>query len=68
MYEKDPCSSDLDWILERPKRWKMDKRFGIWYVRGLYKAESLSTVAWELAMYITHLLGIQEFRFDNGER
>jgi hypothetical protein len=37
----------------------MDMRFGLWNVRSLYRASSLTTVLRELAKYKLHLVGVQ---------
>ena len=48
----------------QPKQWKMDKRFGTWNVRNLYRSGSLTTVTRELARYKLDLVGVQEVRWD----
>jgi exonuclease III len=44
----------------------MDKRFGTWNVRSLYRSGSLKTVAKELGKYKLDLVGVQEVRWDKG--
>jgi hypothetical protein len=44
----------------------MDKRFGTWNVRSLYRAGSLRTVAEERSKYKLDLLGVQEVRWGGG--
>ena len=39
-------------------------RFGTWNVRCLYRSDSLTTVARELARYKLGLMGVQEVRWD----
>jgi len=41
-------------------------RFGIWNVRSLYRAGSLTAAARELARYELDLVGAQEVRWDKG--
>ena len=41
-------------------------RFGLWNVRNLYMAGSLTTAARELARYRLDLVGVQEVRWDKG--
>ena len=53
-------ASDLDYTLIRPKQRKRDMRFGIWKVRSLYRAGSLTAAARELATYKLDLVGVQE--------
>jgi len=50
--------------LVRPKQRKRDIGFGTWNVRSLYRAGSLTTVAWELAKYKLDLVGVQEVRWE----
>ena len=49
--------------LLRPKQWKMDMRFGMWNVRSLYRAGSLSTVAGDVSRYKSDLVNVQEVRW-----
>jgi hypothetical protein len=42
----------MDSLDKRPKREKMDTRFGLWNVRSLYRAGSLMTVSRELSRYV----------------
>jgi len=46
----------------------MEKRheIGTWNVRGLYKSDSLTIAARELARYKLDLLGVQEVRWGKG--
>jgi exonuclease III len=41
-------------------------RFGTWNDRSLYRADSLTAAARELARYKVDLLGVQEVRCDKG--
>jgi len=41
-------------------------KIGNWNVRGLYRAGSLKAAARELARYKLDVVGVQEFRWDNG--
>jgi hypothetical protein len=41
-------------------------RFGTWYVRSLYRAGSLRTVAREISKYKFDLVGVQDVRWDRG--
>jgi len=41
-------------------------RFGIWNVRSLYRAGSLTAAARELAVYELDLLGVEEVRWDKA--
>jgi hypothetical protein len=44
----------------------MDMRFGLWNVKGLYRAGSLMTVSKELARYKLDLAGVLEVRREGG--
>jgi hypothetical protein len=44
----------------------MDMRFGLWIVRGLYRADSLMTVSRKLSKCKLDLVGVQEIRWDGG--
>jgi hypothetical protein len=44
----------------------MDMRYGMWNVRGLYRAGSLMTVAKEISKYKLDLAGVQEVRCHRG--
>jgi hypothetical protein len=46
--------------LVRPKQQKKDMRFGIWNVRSLHRAGSLTAAARELARYKLDLAVVQE--------
>jgi len=48
-----------DWTdtLVRTKQRKRDMRFGIWNIRGLYRAGSFTAAARELAIYKLDLVG-----------
>jgi hypothetical protein len=50
---------------KRPKLWNTDMRFGIWILRGLYRAGSLVTVSKEPARYKLDLVGVQ-VRWEGG--
>jgi hypothetical protein len=41
-------------------------RFGKWNARGLYRGNSLTAAARELARYKLDLVGVQEVRWDKG--
>jgi hypothetical protein len=43
----------------RPKRKKMDMKFGTWHVRSIYRAGSLRVVAREISKYKLDLVGVQ---------
>jgi exonuclease III len=42
----------------------MDKRFGNWNVKSLYRSGSTETVSRELEKYKSDLVGVQEVRWD----
>jgi endonuclease/exonuclease/phosphatase family metal-dependent hydrolase len=44
----------------------MDRRFGTWNIRRLYRIGSLKTVARELGKYKLDLVGVQEVRWEKG--
>jgi len=44
----------------------MDMRFGMWNVRNLDRAGSLTAAAKALARYQLGLVGVQEIRWDKG--
>jgi hypothetical protein len=44
---------------KRPKRKKMDMRFGVWNVRSMYRAGSLRAVAEEISKYKLDLVRVQ---------
>jgi hypothetical protein len=44
----------------------MDMRFGMWNVRSLYRAGSLTTVAKEISKYKLDLAEVQEVRWNRG--
>jgi hypothetical protein len=44
----------------------MDMRFGLWNVRGLYRAGYLRTVLMELSKYKLDLVGVQEVRWEGS--
>jgi len=50
----------------QPKQWKRDNIFVTWYVRGLYRAGSLTAAFRELARYELDLVGVQEIKWDKG--
>ena len=56
-------------FLEEVPRGRQPKRdivLGMWNVRSLYKAGSLTAVVRELARYKLDLVGVQEVRWDKG--
>jgi hypothetical protein len=58
-----------DWMNsldKRPKRKKMDMRFGTWNVRSIHRAGLLRAVAEEISKYDLHLVGVLEIRWDGG--
>jgi hypothetical protein len=58
--KKPPTWTDsLD---KRPKRKKIDMRFGTWNVRSMYRVGSLREVAEEISKYKLDLVGVQEVR------
>jgi hypothetical protein len=44
----------------------MDRRFSMWNVRSLYRADALMTFSRELDRYILDLLSVQEVRWEGG--
>jgi hypothetical protein len=58
----------MDSMDKRPKRKKMDMRFGTWNVRSMYRAGSLRPVVEEISKYKykLDLVGVQEIRWDGG--
>jgi hypothetical protein len=52
--------------VSRSRQRKRDILVGIWNVRSLYRAGSLTAVARELARYKLDLVGVQEVRWDKG--
>jgi hypothetical protein len=52
------------YIYKRPKRKKMDMRFGTWNVRSMYRAGSLRAVVEEIKKYKLDLVGVQDVRWD----
>jgi hypothetical protein len=46
----------------------MDKRFGTWNARSMYRAGSLRAVAEEISKYMLDLVEVQEVRWDEGTR
>jgi hypothetical protein len=55
-----------DSLDKRPRRKKIDMRFGTWNVRRMYNAGSLGAVAEEISKYKLDLVGVQEVRWDGG--
>jgi hypothetical protein len=55
-----------DSLDKRPKRKKMDMRFGTWNVRSMYRTGSLRAIAEEISKYTLDLVGPQEVRWDGG--
>jgi hypothetical protein len=47
---------------KRPKRKKMDMRFGTWNDTSMYRAGSLKTVAEEISKYKLDLVRVQDVR------
>jgi hypothetical protein len=56
----------MDSLDKRPKRKKMDMRFGTWDVRSMYMAGSLRTAEKDISKYKLDLEGVQEVRWDGG--
>jgi exonuclease III len=56
----------MDSLDKRPKRKKMDMRFGTWNVTSIYRAGSLRAVVEEITKYKLDLVGVQEITW--GER
>jgi hypothetical protein len=52
-----------DSLDERPKRKKMDMRFGTWNARSMYGAGSLRAVVEEISEYKLDLVGVQEVKW-----
>jgi exonuclease III len=52
--------------LAQPKHWKMNMRFRMWNIRGLYRTGSLKMVMRELGKHRLDLVGVQEVRGENG--
>ena len=48
------------------KQWKRGMRFSTWNVRSIYRSDSLTAVARELARCKLDLVGVQEVRWDEG--
>ena len=48
--------------LVRPEQIKTEMRFGTWNVRSLYRADSHTAAARELARCMLDLVGVQEVR------
>jgi hypothetical protein len=48
----------MDSLDKRPKRKKMDVRFGTWSIRTMYRAGSLRTVAEKISKYKLDLVGV----------
>jgi hypothetical protein len=51
---------------KRPKRKKMDMRFGTRFVRSMYGAGSLRAVVEEISKYRLDLVGVQKVRWGGG--
>jgi hypothetical protein len=56
----------MDSFDKRPKRKKMDLRFGTWNIRSMYRAGSLRTVVEEVSKYKLDLVGVQDVIRDRG--
>jgi exonuclease III len=52
--------------LAQPRQWKIEKRFGTWNVRSLYRTGSLKTVVRELGKYKLDFVDVQEIRWEKG--
>jgi hypothetical protein len=52
--------------LVQPKQWKRDRRFSTWKVRNLYRSDSPTAAARELATNKLDLVGVKEVRWDTG--
>jgi hypothetical protein len=46
----------------------MDMRFGIWNVMSFHRTGALKTIARELGKYKLDLVGVQEVRWEKGQR
>jgi hypothetical protein len=44
----------------------MDRSFGTWKLRSVYRTDSLKTVARELGKYKLDLVGVEEVRWEKG--
>jgi hypothetical protein len=55
-----------DSLDKRPRRKKMDMRFGTWNVSSMYRAGSLRAVVEEISKYNLDLVGVREVRWDGG--
>jgi hypothetical protein len=55
-----------DSLDKRPKRKKMDMRFGTWNDRTIYREGSLRAIVKEISKYNLDLVGVQEVRWDGG--
>jgi hypothetical protein len=55
-----------DFLDKRPKRKKMDVRFGTWNVRRLYRAGSLRRVTEDISKYKLDLVEVYEVRWEGG--
>jgi exonuclease III len=64
MFKKPQTWTDS--VDKRPKRKKIDMRFGTWNVRSMYRAGSLRAVTEEISKYKLDFVGIQEVRSDRG--
>jgi hypothetical protein len=56
----------MDSLDKRPKRKKIDMRFGIQNSRSMYRAGSLRAVAEDISKYKLDLMGVQEVTWDGG--
>jgi hypothetical protein len=57
----------VDSLDKRPKRKKMDMRFGTWNAKSRYRAGSLRAVVEEISKYKVDLVGLQEVRWNKGD-
>jgi len=53
--------------LVRPKQRKRDMRFDKWNVRNLYRADSFTETARDLARYRLDIMGVQNVSWDKGD-
>jgi hypothetical protein len=60
------ASTWMDFLDKRPKRKKIQMRFGAWNVRSTYRAGSLRAVAEEISKYMLDFVQVQEVRWAGG--
>jgi hypothetical protein len=56
----------MDSLDKRPKIRKIDRRFGTWNLRSLYRAGSLMTVAKEISKYKLDLVRLHDIGWDRS--